>query len=88
MDVSDVDVTAEPVQPELVSQVTPSNPIYVPLERFEDVQQENHRLKAQLESMVSLKVYQDLCPQIGVGTRQPSWIQKSRQFQIVPRHHE
>ena len=56
----DVDVTAEPAQPELVSQVTPSNPVYVPLERFEDVQQENRRLKAQLESMVSLKVYQDI----------------------------
>ena len=53
----DVDMTAEPVQPELV---TPSNPNYVPLERFEEVQQENHRLKAELESMVSLQVYQDL----------------------------
>ena len=56
MDVSD----AEPVQPEIVPQVTLPNPDFVPLEKYEQLQQENRRLKAQLESMVTLQVYQDL----------------------------
>ena len=60
MEVSDVDLTEEPVQPDLVPQVTPSNPDYVPLERYEALKKENQRMKAQLESMVTLKAYQDI----------------------------